>query len=559
MPLFGSIKRRLIALHLIAILAVAVVLPLALYWRVDATARALHERALRDQAEQIAQYLHQAPDGTWALTLPDAVRLLYSPGYARYGFSILTQTGEVLFTSLEEREPLFRADPRRDRPSYFERQVGKSRYFGASVPITVQQTPLWVQISQDQAHRDVLIDDIVEEFLPHVGWVIIPILLVLLGIDLAIFGRTLRPLEEASRFARQIGPTRTGLRLPEAKMPGDVLPLVRAVNEALDRLERAFITQREFVADASHELRTPLAILRAQVEALGEQDTTRELIGDIDNMTRIVNQLLDFAESDTLTIKSGDVADLRSVSAEVAVFMAPVAVASGKNIAVAGPANPVWVHGNAAALFQAIRNLTENAIAHTAPGTVVEISVGSEGSVTISDDGPGIPVEQRDLIFQRFWRGDRRRTGSAGLGLSIVARIVAAHAGQIEVRGGPHGGAVFAIKLRKADPGPINPSQPPVPATAADTTAGARAAARAAMSMLILAMLFAAPPYGSAEAHGGGGGHSGGHGAGAGHSVSGTTPTGAGGCPKEICAPPAPSPNRTGAGNAPAGTGNAPR
>lgn len=94
MFVLGSIKLRPIALHLIAVLAVAVVLPLALYWRVNATAQALHERALREQAQQIAAYLHRLPDGNWALDLPNSVRELYSAGYARYGFAILTQSGK---------------------------------------------------------------------------------------------------------------------------------------------------------------------------------------------------------------------------------------------------------------------------------------------------------------------------------------------------------------------------------------------------------------------------------------------------------------------------------
>jgi signal transduction histidine kinase len=377
------------------------------------------------------------------------VRELYSAGYARYGFAILTQSGTVLFTSRDHDEPLFRSDPRRDRPTYFERNVGKARLFGASVPITVASTTVWIQISQDQAHRDVLIDDIVAEFLPHVAWVVIPILLVLLGIDLMIFGGALHPLEAASTLAQQIGPTRTDLRLPEARMPTDVLPLVRAVNQALDRLEQGFITQREFVADAAHELRTPLAILRAQLEALSEQSAP-DLISDIDNMTRIVNQLIDVAEADTLTIKAGEVADLRSVCAEVASFMAPIAVASGKTIAMMGPAKPVWVEGSAPALFQAIRNLVENAITHTAPGTTVDIAVGTDGSAVVRDEGPGIPPEQRELIFQRFWRGDRRRAGSAGLGLSIVARIVKVHGGSVDVTDAPLRGTAFTVSLRRA-------------------------------------------------------------------------------------------------------------
>ena len=450
MALLGSIKLRLIALHLIAVLAVAVVLPLTLYWRIEATARALHERALREQAQQVAQYLHQSPDGNWTLDLPDHIRQLYSAGYGRYGYTVLTQAGSVLFTSRNNDEPLFPRGPRRDQPTFFERDTGPARLFGASVPIQLGSTTFSIQIVQDQAHRDVLIDDIVAEFLPHVAWVILPILAVLLGIDLLIFGRTLRPLEAASALAQRIGPAQTDLRLPEARMPEDVLPLVRAVNQALDRLEQGYIAQREFVADAAHELRTPLAILRAQLEAPRDDHIISELIGDIDNMTRIVNQLIDVAEADTLMIEPGDIADLRAVCADVASFMAPIAVASGNSIAMVGPGGPVWVWGNASALFQAIRNLVENAIFHTAPGTNVEIAVGQDGSAIVSDEGAGIPPEQRDLIFQRFWRDDRRRAGSAGLGLSIVARIVKVHGGSITVADAPVHGSVFTINLRRA-------------------------------------------------------------------------------------------------------------
>ena len=114
-------------------------------------------------------------------------------------------------------------------------------------------------------------------------------------------------------------------------------------------------------------------------------------------------------------IKAGDRADLRSVCAEVVELMAPVAVGQGKNIAVVGAADPVWVAGSGSALYRAIRNLVENAITHTAPGTTVEVAVGTDGTVVVSDEGAGIPVDQRELIFQRFWRGERRHSGSTGL------------------------------------------------------------------------------------------------------------------------------------------------
>ena len=449
-----SIKGRLIALHVVAVLVAAVILPLTLYWRIDVIARDLHERAMREQVAQIARYVHIGPGGQVDVALPPGLRELYAASYGRYGFAVMGGDGTVLFGSRPNHETLFPSDPRRDTPSYFTRVLGRARLFGTSVPVLVGGTTVWVQAWEDQEHRDVLIDDIVAEFLPQVAWVIVPILLLLLGTDLLIFGRTLKPLQAASTLAEQIGPARTDIRLPETRMPHDMLPLVRAVNHALDRLEQGFIAQRDFVADAAHELRTPLAILRAQAEAVDDQDAARALLDDIDGMTRIVNQLLAVAEFDALTLRSGEVADLAAVVNEVVSFMAPVAVVAGKDIAVTGALDPVWVCGNSQALFQAVRNLVDNAIAHTAPGTTVEVTVGADGSVAVRDAGEGIPDAQRDLVFQRFWRGDRRHSGGAGLGLAIVARIVRAHGGTVRITDAPVCGAVFTITLMPAAPPP---------------------------------------------------------------------------------------------------------
>jgi signal transduction histidine kinase len=270
-------------------------------------------------------------------------------------------------------------------------------------------------------------------------------LLFLLAIDIVIFRRALRPLLNASELAKKINPRRTDIRLPPEEMPKEILPLVEAINQALDRLEAGFRVQREFTADAAHELRTPLTILRSRIDTLADRGISKALHKDIEGMARIVNQLLDIAELETFSIDPLEKADLRAISAEVAEFAAPLALAQGKNLALSGSEAPVWVSGNAEMLSRAIRNLIENAINHSPAGTTVEIVVEDSGMVRVLDEGPGIKEEERELMFQRFWRRDRRRTGGAGLGLSIVQRIAETHAATISVENRPTGGATFSL------------------------------------------------------------------------------------------------------------------
>ena len=308
---------------------------------------------------------------------------------------------------------------------------------------------VWVQVGEDLTHRDVIIDDIVADFFKRVGWITLPMLLFLLAIDIVIFRRALRPLLNASEMAKKINPKRTDVRLPPEEIPKEILPLVQAVNQALDRLEAGFRVQREFTADAAHELRTPLTILRSRVDTLADRGISKALHQDIEGMARIVSQLLDIAELDAFSIDPLEKADLRAICAEVAEFAAPLALAKGKNIALSGSDASVWVNGNPEMLSRAIRNLVENAINYSPPGTTVEIVVEGSGMVRVLDEGPGIKEDERELIFQRFWRRDRRRTGNAGLGLSIVQRIADTHAATISVENRPTGGANFSLSFAR--------------------------------------------------------------------------------------------------------------
>jgi signal transduction histidine kinase len=446
---FKSIFSRIIFLHVIALVITAIFMPLVLYYFFKWAANDLHDQAMRDQADLVAHYLVLRPDGTWTLDLPPALQDVYSQAVGRYAYAVLDDSGRVLFSSLKDRSPIFSADPRSSDVAYLETRRGNATVSGVSLVKEMDGRRVWVQVGEDLAHRDVIIDDIVADFFKRVGWITLPMLLFLLAIDIVIFRRALRPLLNASEMAKKINPNRTDVRLPPEEIPKEILPLVQAVNQALDRLEAGFRMQREFTADAAHELRTPLTILRSRVDTLADQGVSKALHQDIEGMARIISQLLDIAELESFSIDPHEKADLRTICAEVAEFAAPLALAKGKNIALSGSDAPVWVNGNSEMLSRAIRNLVENAINYAPPGTTVEIVVESSGVVRVLDEGPGIKEEERKLIFQRFWRRDRRRTGNAGLGLSIVQRIADTHAATISVENRPTGGANFSVSFAR--------------------------------------------------------------------------------------------------------------
>jgi len=418
---------------MLAIAITSIFMPVSIYWLLKSVANDLHQRSLAENANAIVQHLKSTNGLDFQLNLPAEMQLLYSQAYGRYSYAILNSRGDVLFSSPKDHAPLFPEDTRLRQPAFFETKHGVDDMYGASFPKKFNGHLIWVQVSEDLAHRDVLIDDIVRDFFWRIGWIIIPILLSLLAIDVWIFRGALQPLFEASAEAKIISPTRTDIRFPVDKMPSEIAPVVQAVNQALDRLEEGYQVQRDFTADAAHELRTPLAVLRMRIDTMADKPLAAMLRQDVAGMSRVLTQLLQIAELETFVIGRNELADLGAVCANIAEFIAPLALAEQKQISLKKPDRPVWINGNAEMLARAVRNLVENGIHYAPKNTLIEIEVNSDGAIAVLDRGPGVSDEERELIFRRFWRKDRRREGSAGLGLSIVQRIAEAHGGTVDI------------------------------------------------------------------------------------------------------------------------------
>ena len=472
-PRFRSLLWRIVGLHILALGAAAVALPIAIYLLLNDTASSYENRTLRAHADTIATYLTPEPGDRWKLALPEDLNTFYVHEFDGFAYAVIDRSGRVEYSSLRGALPILRRDSRASEAVYFNRHKGKAIYYGASIPEMRGGRTVWIQVAQDLQHPDVIVDDIVADFLSRVAWYTIPIVLVLVLADIFSVRRALKPVVRVSEFAQSIDPARLDLRLPTDNIPVEIVPMVRAVNQALDRIEQGFLKLRNFTADAAHELRTPLSVLRLRVDTTLPSEIAGPLRKDIEAMTHVVEQLLAVAELEGMLVDANETADLVQVAADTVSLLAPIALKQGKDIALSGASSPVPVSGNHGMLLQAVRNLAENAIAHTAPGTTVEIEVGDDGHVSVLDEGPGIPEAEQSLVFQRFWRRDRERAEGAGLGLAIVWRIVEAHGGTVGISNRKPHGAMFTLRLNTA-PDEHQPRQT-ASAEKRDEPSGARA------------------------------------------------------------------------------------
>lgn len=289
----------------------------------------------------------------------------------------------------------------------------------------------------------------------------LPVIVVLAGVGGYLLARrALAPIDHLAGEARRITADRLHERLSVPNAHDEIGRLAAVINDTFARLESSFDQLRRFTADASHELRTPLSVIRGIGElGLGETRTPAEykeaigsMLEEVDRLTRLVDTLLQLSRGDAGTVRlSPEPLDLADLARDVASSLAILAEERRQRLQVDAP-QPVHVRADRLVLRDAVANLVDNAIKYGPPESQIGITVRAdtiEASLTVSDQGPGIPAEHRDRIFDRFYRVDEGRSrgaGGTGLGLAIAKWAVEANGGQISFVPAAGGGA-FRITL----------------------------------------------------------------------------------------------------------------
>ena len=441
-----SLRMRLMLTYLAGMVLTAalyILIVAAVYsWQFDL----ITYRGMKNNAVSVAEHMKFDAQGKpQEIVFPESVRWLYDQLPYDVEFRVVDRLGNPVLwppapQSTQQRLP--RLLPRSLGPPSIDAalhlQVGDRHVEVVAVPILQTHGVFYLQT----AASDRLLEFAGLSLRHPVPNYIIGIVVISMpamgGLMLFVLLRLLRPLNIVSAEAARIDPRNLSARLSTQTVPSELAPLIDSFNLALARLEQGFREQQQFLGAAAHELKTPLALMRGQIELEGVADRAT-LLGDIDVMTRHVQQLLHLAEASEVRNYRMEPIDVHHVLADAAAFLARMADRRGIRInllqSVQSGERAQWV-GDKGAMFTLIKNLVENAIQHSPTGGVITLQIEGNSAVSVRDHGCGIAAEDVPRVFQRFWRGHGRADGQpigAGLGMSICKEIAAAHGWRIEI------------------------------------------------------------------------------------------------------------------------------
>ena len=424
------------------------------FWVARSFAERAYDRALIEIARDVSLHLRGA-GGALVLDLPpEARRVLFSDPPGRVAFEVATPDGGHVAGDAIAPPGGAPAGPNGER--FYDGALGArpARIVQLAVPAeTASGRPAaLVRVAETKESRDALAREILlSELVPQLLLIVIAALVVWHGVvrGLAPLQRLQRALAVRSHLDRSA--------LADEGVPGEVRPLLLSINDLLARLDHALTLQGRFIADAAHQLKTPIAALHAQFElARREADPIRmreavdAAIPGLERLSRLASQLLSLARNEPEAAETVRLVplDLNTLGLEVATQWVPEALKRGIDLGFEASAAPAMVRADAGRLRELLDNLLDNAVRYSRVNGRVTVRVLAAPSsvLEVNDDGPGIPPDERERVFERFHRLLGTHQEGSGLGLAIAREIARIHGAEISLREDADGvGNTFSV------------------------------------------------------------------------------------------------------------------
>ncbi|MDQ0472318.1 sensor histidine kinase [Labrys wisconsinensis] len=436
-----SLRRELLAWLVVPLAAVVCFNVWTTYENASATAGLITDRTLLASARVIAERIRQSDGALEAPIPPSALEMFASDEPDRVIYHVTAPDGTLIAGYPDVMAPP--QPPKGLEPVYFDAVFRDQpiRAVAIAQPIIGAGRPgsALVAVGQTLRAHDKLVTGLWLKALRD------QVLLVAAAGLLAAFGlrRGLAPVMRLREAVVERDPTELKPFATD-KVQAELRPLVEALNEAFDRVQRLIATQRRFVANAAHQLRTPLALLKTQANVgLREADPRAKdealaaVDASVDQMAHLSNQLLFLAraEQGSASLRKAEV-DFGATTREALEGLAQMALTRDIDLGFEAAAEPFRLWGHSTLLRELVVNLVDNALRYTPAGGMVTASLrraGGDVVLTIEDSGPGIPLADRERVFERFYRRPDAGSEGTGLGLAIVREIVSSHEGQVQL------------------------------------------------------------------------------------------------------------------------------
>lgn len=453
-----SLRQTLLIWLLIPMLILLSVGTLFVYQRALSYAEDAYDLSLTESANDIEQLVRISLNNSGRVdtlrSMKEMQDILLTDQYDKTFFSLLDEQGHLIAGDGKLPPPTDSKTTEEKKPRLYETTIDEKPVRALLKRLTItsaDKTYSWnILLGETCNKRERLARDILTGFIaPQILIIFLAILLLIMGIR-----QGLAPLESL-RITVAKRPHNDMHPLDVSEVPTEVQPLLQEINRLLARLQAMFETQKRFTADTAHRLRTPLAGLSAQIDLARVQDNppqTRHALDQVKkvsaNLNHAIGQLLSLARNDPDAgqLLQMETLDLTKLSRQITMEWIESANTQKIDLGFSGENSPCVITGDAIRIKELLDNLLDNALRYCPPGSKVTVSVASDGTLSVEDNGPGISPEEREHIFERFHRGADTRAEGSGLGLAIVKEIAEIHGGNVKATEGKDGhGMLFSV------------------------------------------------------------------------------------------------------------------